>query len=192
MLVALITHPVTRLVAKGHCRALDPTTGRGEALAAAVRLKELLSPLLKSRGIDHIGALITSPATRCVETLIIVGDALTDVVAVDQITLEPELAEQKDANGDALPLSTVRLNSVLSNHQRLAAAIVSLHGDAASALPSHWFAPGDVDDKGFFTSKPVLIVMDVNPMQGIASGAILAYESFGKRPASALGGTTKP
>ncbi len=117
MLVALITDPVTRLVTKGHCRALDPTTGRGEALAAAVRLKELLAPMLKSRGIGYIEALITSPATRCVETLILVGDALTAVLAVDQITLEPELAEKKDANGDA-----------------------------ASALPFQWFAPGNVDD----------------------------------------------
>lgn len=126
--------------------------------------------------------------------LILVAQELTvpgDLVGVDKITLSNHLAEKRNAaNNSPIHLDAVRVNNAIRETGITSAAIVSLHGDLASALPDSFFVrndtdfrgvaidPCDKDAQGFFKPKPVLVIVEIKPGQGIEHAALVRYESF--------------
>lgn len=139
--------------------------------------------------------LISSPAARCVQTLIRVSQEMvspSNLVATDQITLEKSLhpdVPRVDETNQSLSLDTV-LDRVIRTAGGAAAAIVSLHADLALALPMQFFAdqdqdrggifidPGDRDENGSFCPKPVLVVVRIDPGGRIKEASLLRYRRF--------------
>ena len=138
MLIAFITHPDARN-REGendpYFRGLSDR-GRKEAILAAQRIRTLL----QEENVEFVDTILTSPKSRCIETLITVGNALYEIVKTDTPVINKNL--------QAGNLTQDSFNEVLKNLNNSAALLVFVHADLAglfkdeiqeSALNGNWF-----------------------------------------------------
>ncbi len=140
MLITCITHAAAR--GKEHRFRGLSKQGRREVDIAAERFKS-------QAGLDFpkIEAVVASPKARCVESAILFAKAVSEFMAISEITLETGLKAGSVSGNELFDIATKY------PFQHL---LVSAHADLVRTLPGHVKLISEAADSGWFSTRPVL------------------------------------
>ncbi len=163
MLITCITH------ADAHNDKAHPfrsLTGQGwrEVEGAAGRFRNLIDEETPS-----IEIVVSSPKTRCVETAILFGKAISDLVAASEIQLDTGLKAGSIGGRELMDLA----NNIQGQHM-----LVSAHADLVRALPAQATMRAEVVRNGWFTTRPVLVLVNYDVGESWDSAQVLACEGL--------------
>jgi phosphohistidine phosphatase SixA len=164
MLITCITHAGAR--GKKHPFRGLTEQGQAEAASAAGRVRELAGD-----EVPQIGAIVSSPKARCLETAVLFAKKASDfgLLAVSEVQVDAGL-KAGSITGDEL--------SLLANSSATRHLLVSGHADLARALPAPTeLTPAAVKD-GWFTTRPVLFTIDYEAGQPWSQARILYCEGY--------------
>ncbi|MBN1883349.1 MAG: histidine phosphatase family protein [Deltaproteobacteria bacterium] len=153
MRIILITHAETNT----HPPRCLSDAGREQARALVGFIADVM-------GADfRIKKAVSSPAVRCIETALIVLDALS-ADTLRRLDTDPRLMAAKE------PMESDQLHRALIDYA-CDGMLVSLHADLANALPKRDTIPNTAD--GWFQTRPVLCLLDWEPDRGLEESRIL-------------------
>lgn len=163
MLITCITHADARDKKVHPFRGL---TGKGwqEVESAAERFRALID-----EETPKIDLVVSSPKARCVETALLLAKALSDLCATSEIQLDAGLKAGSISGNELFDLA----NRVQSLH-----ALISAHADLVQALPAGTRLRPSAGQNGWFTTRPVLILLKYEPGEPWAAARVLACEGL--------------
>jgi phosphohistidine phosphatase SixA len=113
--------------------------------------------------------VVTSPKARCAETALLLAKALSDLCTTSEIQLDPAL-KAGSVEGDEL--------HALANRVEGEQALVSAHADLVKALPPAIELIPEAAKDGWFSSRPVLVLLEYEPGSPWNRARILACEGL--------------
>jgi phosphohistidine phosphatase SixA len=155
MLAIVLTHAEAQSVQKPCFRTLSDQ-GRIQVDAVAAQFRAIaatLAPELLSKRFA-IAEIISSPMARCVETALRFSDAIKDITATSDVRVRDRLKERRAGQLSAGDLVSV-LDETISQ-----AVLICTHGDLAGALPANATLDSKYNNGGWFTIRPVLVVIE--------------------------------
>jgi phosphohistidine phosphatase SixA len=163
MFISCITHADARDKKAHRFRGL---TSRGwrEVESAAQRFRALID-----EETPKIELVVSSPKARCVETALLMAKALSDLCATSEIVLDAGL-KAGSISGNEL--------SDLGNRVHCQHVLISAHADLVGALPAGTRLMPVAAQKGWFTTRPVLILVKYEPVEPWAAAQVLACEGL--------------
>lgn len=170
MLMTCITHADARDKKKYPFRGLTEQ-GQREAAEAAERFRELAGILERERGepVPGIEAVVSSPKARCLETALLFVKKLSDLSETSEILVDPGL-KAGEINGDELP--------ELASSFPVGHLVVSGHADLARALAPPARLALDATNDGWFTTRPVLCLIEFEPGSSWEGARVWACEGL--------------
>jgi phosphohistidine phosphatase SixA len=159
MFITCITHADARDKKAHPFRGLTGTGWR-EVESSADRLKALID-----EETPKIELVVSSPKARCVETAILLAKALSDLCATSEIQLDAGLKAGSISGNELSDLA----NRVQSQH-----VLISAHADIVRALPAGTRLIPSAAQNGWFTTRPVLILVKYDPGEPWAGAQVLA------------------
>ncbi len=163
MLMTCITHADARDQKAHPFRGLT-ATGWREVESAAERFRTLVD-----EETPKIELVISSPKARCVETALLLAKALSDLCATSEIRLDAGLKAGSISGNELSDLA----NSVQGQH-----LLISAHADLVRALPPGTRLIPTAAQNGWFTTRPVLIMVNYDPGEPWAAAQVLACEGL--------------
>jgi phosphohistidine phosphatase SixA len=160
MLLIMITHAEARLVKPDYIYRGLTDIGREQVKVAAAEFRKALPSIGEKLGgnLQEIERIISAPMARCVETVMLFADELRDLTKTSEISVNDHLKENRGEQ-----LKTGELVAALEGVKE-GVILIGARADLGGALPpSTRLIDGVVDDKGFFKSCPVLVVVDYQP-----------------------------
>jgi phosphohistidine phosphatase SixA len=172
MLAVLLTHADAQKVESKRFRGLSDQ-GRNQVDELAYRFRTLAKNVIASRAIDQviIEEVISSPLARCIETALCFSSAINDLTATSELRVHDRLREQLGGQLSARDLISV-LDETVSE-----AVIICAHGDLAGALPPRTILKPEYNNKGWFTVRPVIVVVEYKRGSEWENAKILYCES---------------
>lgn len=163
MLITCITHADARDKKAHPFRGL---TRRGwrEVERTAVRFRELLDAQAPT-----IEVVASSPKARCLETALLFAKAVSDLCATSEIQIDAGLKAGSIAGHELFDLA----NNLQARH-----LLVSAHADLVRALPEPAALIPTAANNGWFTTRPVLILLKYEAGESWNSAQILACEGL--------------
>ena len=172
MFITCITHTDARDKKKHPFRGLSKQGWR-EVELAAERFRELIDD-----GAAKIDVVVSSPKARCVETAVLFAKEVSDLAATSEIQLNASLKAGSIDGQELFDLA----NNIQAQH-----LLVSAHADFARTLPEHATMIAEATKNGWFTTRPVLILVEYEPGKPWGAAKIVACEGlFGKKWRSLL------
>lgn len=158
MYLTAITHASAR--DKEHnFRGLTPA-GHEESAGAAHQYEALTT----GRDVPAFDQIVSSPKPRCLETAILFAKALSnETIQASSVVVDPGLAAGK-IKGKELDMLA---QTVDATH-----VLVSGHADMVKTLPAGVSLTGDLADGGWFSVRPVLFQVEVEPGQAWNEAAV--------------------
>ena len=155
MFAILLTHAEARPAKKPHFRSLTEL-GRNQIAQTASHFLEVVDQFVAGLGSDQltIGEVLTSPAARCVESALCFADGIRDMTSTSDLRIRDRLREKRDGQlspGDVVSVLEDTVSSVV---------LLCTHGDLAGALPAGATVKAEFNDKGWFTVRPVLALVE--------------------------------
>ncbi|MFN2224511.1 MAG: hypothetical protein PVH65_00995 [Chloroflexota bacterium] len=121
--------------------------------------------------LPHIGAIVSSPKARCLETVVLLAKALSDFGLVDASEVQVDAGLKAGSiAGDELPDLAGRF---AARH-----LLVSGHADLAKALPAHFRLGAGAAKDGWFSTRPVLFTVEYEPGQPWEEARVLYCEGL--------------
>lgn len=159
MLILAVTHPDT---ISRNPRSLSEG-GRQQGLLAARRLRELIGKQV------FLGAIVSSPKARCLETAILVAREFGETTKADgtydgRVHVVGELEETpgqvKDISALNEALGPFRQGDFESPDK---AILLAVHGDLANMLNGSAIFTQEAASEGWFVRRPVIAGFDYTP-----------------------------
>lgn len=174
MWLICITHASARDVAPRHIFRGLSEAGRDEVKTAVVEFQKTLPAVAPALGSEAlaIGKIVTSPMARCLETVLLFADELRAFTKTSEIHVSEQLKERRGEQ-----LRPDDLVAVVEN-ERASVILLGTHGDLAGALPLSATLASDASDKGFFTSRPVVVVINYEPGTSWESARVLYCQGY--------------
>lgn len=165
MFITCITHAAAR--DKQHAFRGLTEAGWQEVNSAAQRFRTLTNV----DELPRIGAIVSSPKARCLETAVLLAKALSDFGLLDasEVQVDAGLKAGSIAGGE-LP---AQANSTAAQH-----LLVSGHADLAKALPARFQLDAGAAKDGWFSTRPVLFSVDYEPGQPWENARVLYCEGL--------------
>lgn len=163
MLITCITHADARDKKAHPFRGLTEQGWR-EVEGSAARFRELIDDET-----PNIGVVVSSPKARCVETALLFAKAISDLVATSEIQLDASLKAGSIGGRELFDLA----NGIQGQH-----LLVSAHADLVRALPSQTTIVSEAVKNGWFTTRPVLILVKYDAGEAWDSAQVLACEGL--------------
>ncbi len=163
MIITCITHCDARDKKKFPFRGLTEK-GRRESDLAEVRFRELITVET-----PKIETVISSPKARCVETAVLFAKAISDLLSTSEIQLDATL-KAGSIHGEEL--------FELANGSECRHVLVAAHADLARTLPPHAKLLAEAAKNGWFTTRPVLILLNYEPGDSWDAAQVLACEGL--------------
>lgn len=163
MIITCITHANARDKKKYPFRGLTKQ-GWQEVEQAAERFRALVDDEA-----PKIAAVVTSPKARCVETAVLFAKAVSDRLTTSEIQLDAALKAGSVSGHELFELA----NRVQVQH-----VLVSAHADLVQALPEHIKLKSNAAEDGWFTTRPVLILLRYEAGESWSSAEVLACEGL--------------
>ena len=149
MYITAITHASAR--DKEHNFRSLTAAGQVESATAGRQYASLAN----GRDVPPIDQIVSSPKPRCLETVILLAKALSnDVLEASSIDVDQGLAAGEIEGGELAALAT----DADANH-----VLVSGHADLVKVLPAGASLTADAADGGWFSVRPVLFQVEVEP-----------------------------
>jgi len=151
MYLTAITHASAR-DREHNFRGLTPG-GQKECAGAAGRY----AALTDGRGVRAFDKIVSSPKPRCLETVILFAKALhNDEIGASSVAVDPGLAAGEIEGGEVVALAA---------DGDAAHLLVSGHADMVKTLPPGTSLRADAADGGWFSVRPVLFQVEIEPGQ---------------------------
>jgi phosphohistidine phosphatase SixA len=163
MLITCLTHADARDKKTYPFRGLTEK-GWQETERAAERFRELITAET-----PKIEVVVSSPKARCVETALLFAKAVSDLMATSQFQLEARLEAGSIAGQELFDLA----NSLDVQH-----LLVSAHADLVGALPANVVMISEAVKNGWFTTRPVLILVDYDRGEAWDTAQVLTCEGL--------------
>lgn len=170
MLLSGITHADARDGKKHPFRGLSKQ-GRKESKKAADRFKKLVEAWTNERGepVPAVDVVVSSPKVRCLETVILMAKAASQLTATSEVQVRPALKAGAITGRELADLA----NEVEAQHM-----LVSGHADLVQALPEQVELAPEAAKNGWFTTRPVLFVIDYAAGKPWESAQVLSCEGL--------------
>jgi phosphohistidine phosphatase SixA len=136
------------------------STGWREVESAAERFRAFID-----EETPKIELVVSSPKARCVETAILLAKALSDLCATSEIQLDAGLKAGSISGNELFDLA----NRVQCQH-----VLISAHADLIRTLPAGTGLIPAAAHNGWFTTRPVLILVKYDPGEPWAGAQVLA------------------
>ena len=121
--------------------------------------------------LPHIGAIISSPKARCLETAVLLAKALSNFELLDASEVQVDAGLKAGSiAGDELP--------DLADRAETSHLLVSGHADLAKALPASFRLEAGAAKDGWFSTRPVLFTVEYEPGQPWQEARILYCEGL--------------
>ena len=117
----------------------------------------------------NIEIVVSSPKVRCVETALLFGKAIGGLVAASEIQLDNGLKAGSIGGRELMDLA----NNIHGRH-----ILVSAHADLVRALPVQATMISEAVRDGWFTTRPVLLLVEYDAGQSWDSAQVLACEGL--------------
>jgi len=163
MLITCITHADARNKKKHPFRGLTKQGWR-EVESIAERFRELIDDET-----PKIEVVVSSPKARCVETALLFAKAVSKLTTTSEIQLSAGLKAGSIDGHELFDLA----NSIQGQH-----FLVSAHADFVRALPAHATMISGAAKDGWFTTRPVLILVKYDAGESWNSAQVLACEGL--------------
>jgi phosphohistidine phosphatase SixA len=163
MLITCITHADARDKKAHPFRGLTEQ-GRREVERAAERFRELIDDKT-----PDIEVVVSSPKARCVETAILFAKAVSDLCTTSEIRLDEGLKAGSIGGHELFHVA----NNIRAQH-----LLVSAHADLVRALPAQAVMISEAVKNGWFTNRPVLILVKYDTWESWDSAHVLACEDL--------------
>mgnify|MGYP000172442424 CR=1 FL=1 len=163
MLITCITHADARDKKTHPFRGLTEQGWR-EVERAAERFRALID-----NETPKIEVVVSSPKARCVETAVLFAKAVSNLTTTSEIQLDAGLKAGSIGGNELFDLA----NSIQGRH-----ILVSAHADLARALPVQAKMIPEAAKDGWFTTRPVLILVKYDAGQSWKSAQVLACEGL--------------
>jgi phosphohistidine phosphatase SixA len=163
MLITCITHADARDKKAHPFRGLTEQGWR-EVERSAERFRELID-----NETPKIEVVVSSPKARCVETALLFAKAVSDLATTSEIQLDAGLKAGSISGHELFDMA----NSTQGRH-----LLVSAHADLVRALPAHAAMVSKAAKDGWFTARPVLILMKYDAGEPWSSAQVLACEGL--------------
>lgn len=163
MLITCITHADAHNDKALPFRSLTEQGWREVELAAG-RFRDLID-----EETPKIEVVVSSPKTRCVETALLFGKAISDRVAASEIQLDSGLKAGSIGGRELMDLA----NNIQGQH-----ILVSAHADLVRALPSQDKIRAEAVREGWFATRPVLVLVNYDVGESWDSAQVLACEGL--------------
>lgn len=164
MFITCITHAAAR--EKKHAFRGLTEAGWQEVESAAQRFRAL-----QEEEMPRIGAIVSSPKPRCLETVVLFAKTVSDFGLLDASEVQVDAGLKAGSiAGDELPDLA---DSIETEH-----LLVSGHADLAKALPAQFeLATGAAKD-GWFSTRPVLFTVEYEPGRPWEKARVLYCEGY--------------
>ncbi|NCF64529.1 MAG: hypothetical protein GWP61_01055 [Chloroflexi bacterium] len=163
MYITCITHADARDKKAHPFRGLTEQGWR-EVERTAERFRELIDDET-----PKIKVVVSSPKARCVETALLFAKAVSDLTSTSEIQLDASLKAGSIGGHELFDLA----NSVKGKH-----FLVSAHADFARTLPEQARMIPEAAKGGWFTTRPVLILIKYEAGESWNSAKVLACEGL--------------
>lgn len=151
MYLTVITHASAR-DKKRNFRGLT-AAGQAECDGAAQRYEALTD----GRDVPAIDKIVSSPKPRCLETVILFAKGLgNESIEASSVAVDPGLAAGEIEGGEVAALAAA---------DDAAHVLVSGHADMVKTLPPGTSLATDAADGGWFSMRPVLFQVEIEPGQ---------------------------
>ncbi len=159
-------------------------SGRHYARVAADRLKDCLGAILKNKRKPGIDRILTSPAPRCIETVLLIADEIREWVLVDEIDIQRELKYNSlvEKNGqNAEYVFSASFNRLLDGCDTDGVILLGVHASLGKVIRSYIARQNGIGEKILqmdFEHRPVISMLDYNPQQGWSKAELVFCKEF--------------